>query len=140
MRAQCAGFRHFPGPLGIVASLITKVASRPRRASYINAETEDRDPLSILNFYKRCLALRKRSKTLLWGTYREYFRGSSRIYMYERKYEDKDRGCEERILVICSFSTQELRYPAPRGYNMTKGKLILDNYISGTLPTSKPSS
>ena len=107
--------------------------------SYINAETEDRDPLSILNFYKRCLALRKRSKTLLWGTYREYFRGSSRIYMYERKYEDKDRGCEERILVICSFSTQELRYPAPRGYNMAKGKLILDNYISGeemeTAPT-----
>lgn len=99
--------------------------------SYINAETEDRDPLSILNFYRRCLALRKRSKTLLWGTYREYFRGSSRIYMYERKYEDKDRGCEERILVICSFSTQELRYPAPRGYNMAKGKLILDNYISG---------
>lgn len=43
--------------------------------SYINAETEDRDPLSILNFYRRCLALRKRSKTLLWGTYREYFRG-----------------------------------------------------------------
>ena len=98
--------------------------------TYINAETEDRDPLSILNFYRRCLALRKRSKTLLWGTYREYFRGSSRIFMYERKYEDKDRSREERILVICSFSTQELRYPAPRGYNMAKGKLILDNYIS----------
>jgi oligo-1,6-glucosidase len=98
--------------------------------SYINAETEDRDPLSILNFYRRCLAMRKRSDTLLWGTYREYFRCSSKFYMYERKYEDRDRGREERILVICSFSTQEMLYPAPRGYNMAKGRLILDNYIS----------
>jgi hypothetical protein len=66
----------------------------------------------------------------LWGTYREYFRGSSKVYMYERKYADKEQGREERILVICSFSTQEVHYPAPRGFNMAKGKLILDNYIS----------
>ena len=97
--------------------------------SFINAQQEDRDPLSILNFYRRCLSLRKRSKTLLWGTYREYFRRSSRIFMYERKYVDKEKGFEERILVICSFCTKELSYRMPRGYNSAKGRLILDNYI-----------
>ena len=96
--------------------------------SFINAEVEDRDPLSILNFYRRCLALRKRSETLLRGTYREYFRASSRLYMYERKYR-KDTGTQ-RILVICSFSRDEFRYRLPRGYNGARATLLLDNYIS----------
>ena len=98
--------------------------------SFINARTEERDPLSILNFYRRCLALRKHSRTLLLGTYREYFSHSSRIFMYERKYTDKGNGLEERILVVCSFATHDRFYRMPRGFNYKKGKLILDNYIS----------
>ena len=31
----------------------------------INAEAEERDPDSILNFYRKCLRLRKSSETLL---------------------------------------------------------------------------
>jgi oligo-1,6-glucosidase len=96
--------------------------------SFINAEMEDRDPLSILNFYRRCLRLRKHSRTLLFGTYREYFACSSKVYMYERKYADS--GLEERILVICSFDVNERAYRMPRGYKAAKGKLILDNYLS----------
>ena len=98
--------------------------------SFINAEMEDRDPRSILNFYRRCLALRKHSQTLLKGTYREHFPCSSKVYMYERRYVDKANCLEEGILVICSFTTQEHSYRMPRGYNYKKGKLILDNYIS----------
>ena len=98
--------------------------------TFINAQTEEQDPLSILNFYKRCLALRKRSRTLLHGTYREYFPLSSKIYMYERKYTDQGRGLEERILVVCSFASHDHSYRMPRGFNYKKGKLILDNYIS----------
>ena len=98
--------------------------------SFVNAEMEDRDPRSILNFYRRCLALRKSSRTLLKGTYREYFPCSSKVYMYERRYADKAKGLEEGILVVCSFTTQEHSYRMPGGYNYKKGKLILDNYIS----------
>ena len=90
----------------------------------VNAEREDRDPLSILNFYRRCLALRKSSETLLWGTYREYFRGSRKVFMYERKYKS------ERILVICSFNKEAMSYRLPKGYDPSKGQLLLDNYIA----------
>ena len=87
----------------------------------INVEAEEQDPGSILNFYRKCLALRKSSETLIWGKYREYFPLSSRIYMYERSYEG------ERILVICSFSKNEERFRFPKGYN-GPGELLLDNY------------
>ncbi|MBR7015922.1 MAG: alpha-glucosidase [Lachnospiraceae bacterium] len=87
----------------------------------INVEAEEQDPGSILNFYRKCLALRKSSETLIWGKYREYFPLSSRIYMYERSYEG------ERILVICSFSKNEERFRFPKGYD-GPGELLLDNY------------
>lgn len=92
--------------------------------SFINAQAEERDPLSILNFYRRCLALRKKSDTLLWGTYREYFRARKKIFMYERKHKGN------RILVICSFFTEKTGYCLPRGYSWGGAKLLLDNYIS----------
>ena len=88
----------------------------------INAEDEEKDPDSILNFYRKCLRLRKNSDVLLKGTYREYRRLSSRLFMYERAYEG------ERILVICSFSDKVLRYRLPRGLEEEKATLLLCNY------------
>ena len=97
----------------------------------VNAEAEDKDPESILNFYRKCLQLRKSSETLLKGSYREYRRFSSRIYMYERAYEG------EKILVICSFSKKEIGCRIPRAFYKGSGKtreaspaaeVILDNY------------
>ena len=100
--------------------------------TYINAEAESKDPLSILNFYRRCLRLRKRSRTLLFGTYREYYPWSKRLFMYERMSEAVPAagGRPERILVICSFSSEEFSYRFPRSYRDSKGELLLDNYIS----------
>ena len=144
--------------------------------TYINAEAESKDPLSILNFYRRCLRLRKSSRTLLFGTYREYYPWSKRLFMYERMIEARPAGSgaesavggagraagganraaaaglaagragraaaagdrraavgkvkPERILVICSFSSEEFSYRFPRSYRDSKGELLLDNYIS----------
>ena len=54
--------------------------------------------------------------------------------MYERKCvaggPAAGQGREERILVVCSFSSEELSYRFPRSYRDSKGKLLLDNYIS----------
>ena len=97
--------------------------------TFINAEAEEKDPLSILNFYRRCLLLRKSSETLLWGTYREYFPLSRKLFMFERKHK-KDALKTERILVICSFHAEAFSYRLPKGYDPQRGRLILDNYIS----------
>ena len=91
----------------------------------INVKAQENDPDSILNFYRKCLQLRKETDALLLGTYREYFPHSGKLYMYERRYHN------ERILVICSFSTKPMRYALPRGIRREKQggiHVLLDNY------------
>ena len=83
---------------------------------------EEQDPNSILHFYRRCLMLRKRSQTLLWGAYREYGRHNRKRYVYERRLGD------ERILVICSFSGENQKYKLPPGYYAAEAERLLCNY------------
>ena len=83
---------------------------------------EEKDPDSILNFYRRCLALRKSSETLLSGAYREHQPWRGQVYLYERRLGD------ERILVICSFSHLPQFYRLPRGYDKERAELLLNNY------------
>ena len=91
----------------------------------VNVEEEEKDPWSILNFYRSCLALRKKSKTLLWGSYREFFPGDRQIYMYERAYG------KTRYLIVCSFADKPVRVRMPKEYVDRKGKLVLCNYPRG---------
>lgn len=94
----------------------------------INVEAEEKDPDSILNFYRRCLALRKNSRTLLRGSYREYSKFSRTIYLYERCLK------KETILVICSFSDKNKRYRLPGGFTEKDADLLLCNYAGNGLP------
>ncbi|MCR5250327.1 MAG: alpha-glucosidase [Lachnospiraceae bacterium] len=91
----------------------------------INVEAEEADENSILNFYRKCLALRKSSKTLIFGKYREYFPKDPNVYMYERS-----RG-NIRYLIVCSFTGLPLRLRIPKAYVGKKGKLVLCNYPQG---------
>ena len=88
----------------------------------VNVEREERDPDSILHFYRRCLALRKSSPTLLTGGYREHARLDGKLYMYERYSAD------ERFLVLCSFSDRDKKYRLPRGFDASEAELVLCNY------------
>ena len=86
------------------------------------AAQEEEGEYSILNFYRRCLELRKHSKTLLYGTYREYFPKDPNLYLYERRLEDT------AYLVICSFAGFPVRVPMPKPFAGKKGRLVLCNY------------
>jgi len=88
----------------------------------INVARQQDDPYSILNFYRKCLKLRKSSKTLIYGTYKEYFPKDKNIYVYERKME------QERYLIICSFSRLPVRLKLPGEYEGREKELILCNY------------
>ena len=90
----------------------------------VNAAAQEKDPDSILNFYRRCLALRKSSDTLLYGSYRLHFPLSRRLFLYERSWQG------EQILVICSFSKTPFSFRLPRGFDRSQGELLLCNYPS----------
>ena len=91
----------------------------------INVKNEEDDLESILNFYRKCLALRKKSKTLILGAYKEYFPKDPNIYMYERSLG------KVRYLIVCSFTKLPMRLKIPREYVGRKGQLLLCNYPEG---------
>ncbi|WP_026495638.1 alpha-glucosidase [Butyrivibrio sp. WCD3002] len=88
----------------------------------VNVAAEENDNLSILNFYRKCLDLRKHSKALLYGRYKEYYPKDKFIYVYERAYENI------RYLIICSFTRLPLTVRIPTEYEGKKGELVLCNY------------
>ncbi len=88
----------------------------------VNVAKEEREKDSILNFYRKCLSLRKNSETLLYGDYTEHFPKDKNIFMYERSLGN------ESFLVICSFSRLPVRAHKPKKFWGKKGELILCNY------------
>ena len=88
----------------------------------INVAKQEKDPGSILNFYRKCLLLRKCSKTLLYGDYTEYFPKDKNIYMYERSLDG------ESYLIICSFSRLPVKAHKPEKFLGKRGELLLCNY------------
>ena len=96
----------------------------------INAEAEEKDPESVLNFYRKAIALKKEMDGSQEnveqengrlvpvnvmdgdaGIYREIRKSSGKIYAYERG----------RYTIVCSFTEKPVRFKA-------EGKIILSNY------------
>ena len=98
----------------------------------VNVAAQEGDPDSILNFYRRALALRRNSDTLLFGDYREWFPRSPKLYMYERSLAG------ERVLVVISFRHFDFRYQLPEGFPAEGCELLLSNYPEPQLGTLRP--
>ena len=98
----------------------------------INVAAQEADPDSILNFYRKAVALRKRLSCVRHGVYREHFRLSGRLYAYSMT------GQKERILVLCSFSSRPMACPFPRGFDRKTARLLLGNYTAGAPEILRP--
>ena len=88
----------------------------------INVAAQEADENSILHFYRKCLKLRRESKTLLWGDYKEYFPRHKQIYFYTRSYKSI------HYIVICNFSDRNVTVRLPRLYANKKLYPVLCNY------------
>lgn len=88
----------------------------------INVEAQEQDPDSILNFYRKCVRLKKKSVVLTYGSYREFFPNSREIYMYERAFKG------HRWLIICSFAKHNVNVALPKEYAGREKQLMLCNY------------
>ena len=88
----------------------------------INVADQERDEASVLNFYRRAIALRKSLSAVRHGVYREYFKWSSRHYVYTMRDET------QTVLVICSFADKDTRLPVPKGLDIRNTAPALCNY------------
>ena len=89
----------------------------------INAADQEKDPNSLLNFYKEAIRLRKSLKVVRHGSYREHFHGSSKLYVYSRQLP------EQKLLVICSFTREQIRFELPEEeFDLMKATAVLTNY------------
>ena len=86
----------------------------------INVARQEKDPDSLLNFYRRAIELRKSLPVVRHGSYKELLHRSKRLYAYERESKGT------RLLVICSFSDQPMKLP--KRLHPGKASLILCNY------------
>lgn len=98
----------------------------------INVADEEKDPQSILNFYRKCLKYRKKSEVALWGDYAEYYKSSERLFVYRRSYKNK------YLLIVCSFSPHKLKWHNIREFRGKKGHLAICNYKNPKRGILKP--
>ena len=88
----------------------------------INVAAALADPDSILNFYKKAIALRKSLPVVQNGSYQDYYKNSNELYVYARETK------EQKLLVICSFTDRPVRFRAPYNFSLSDMTLLLSNY------------
>ena len=88
----------------------------------VNVAAQENDPNSLLNFYRKLIRFRKDNPVTRYGTDREPRPKDKKLYVYVSEYEGV------RLLVVCSFSSDQLRFDAPEGFNLDRGSQVLGNY------------
>jgi oligo-1,6-glucosidase len=94
----------------------------------INVEEAKKDPDSVLNFFKKLIALRKGNEIVIKGEYNELpiYENSAKIYAYERVLNGK------KLTVACNLRAAEVPFDG-RAVFKDDGKVILSNYAENNL-------
>ena len=98
----------------------------------INVADQERDEDSVLNFYRKAVALRKSLSCVRNGNYTEHEKLSAKRYVYSR---EDDR---QKILVVCAFCGKDQKWKAPAGFDLNAAELALCNYKDPANSLLKP--
>jgi alpha-glucosidase len=94
-----------------------------------NVATEKADPNSILNFYKRLLALRHSNKALLDGDYVALNQDDANVYSYLRRYKN------QAVLVVLNMSPNQQKVDfdlSTQGFALKQAKTLLTTTAAGS--------
>ncbi|KQB87455.1 glycoside hydrolase family 13 protein [Corynebacterium lowii] len=108
------------------------IAVNPRYTE-INAEAQQDDPASVLNYYRRLLTLRKGTlrEVVREGTYEPLDPENSSVYAYRRVWGGQE------LTVVVNFTSEEVEYE--RAGLGEKQRLVLSNYEeAATTSTLRP--
>ncbi|WP_210608529.1 glycoside hydrolase family 13 protein [Priestia flexa] len=92
----------------------------------INVEKQISDEESILNFYKKLVALRKQHEVFVYGTYDLLLENHPAIYAYTRTLDDK------KAIVICNVSSKQQEFKLPKEVKVKEEELLIHNYQVAT--------
>ncbi|ENQ3078749.1 glycoside hydrolase family 13 protein [Bacillus sp. WLY-B-L8] len=87
----------------------------------INVDVQQTDANSILNFYKKMVALKKEHEVFTYGTYDLLLEDHPQIYAYTRTLRD------EKVVVISNISKSEAVYEET-SFELECNRLLLNNY------------
>jgi oligo-1,6-glucosidase len=88
----------------------------------INAEGQEKDPNSTLNYFRTLVQLRKKEPIFVYGKYTLLDRENPSVFAYTRDLEGK------KVLILLNFSEKESSFSI--GIPITKSKIILGNYTN----------
>ena len=88
----------------------------------VNAEAQEKDPNSTLNYFRKLVKLRKQEPAFVYGKYTLLDKENPNIYAYTRDLNGK------KFLVLLNFSDKDANYNI--GFSTHKSKIILGNYKS----------
>lgn len=92
----------------------------------VNVKQAQKDPNSILSYYKKLIKLRKEHEIIVYGDYQELYPNHKHLYVYERNLDN------QKLIVITSFSKKPVKFTVPKNLKYTKSELLLSNYADAS--------
>ena len=86
----------------------------------VNVASEERDPASRLNYFRKLVALRKRNPVLVYGKYALLDASNPDVYAYLRELDGRT------LLVLLNFHDHAAT--ANTGFDLNKASVLLGNY------------
>jgi oligo-1,6-glucosidase len=86
----------------------------------INAEEQESNPQSVLNYFRKLVKLRKQNSVLVYGTYTLLDRENTAVYSYTRELNGK------KLLILLNFTDKTATYNLD--FKLGKHAVLLGNY------------
>lgn len=88
----------------------------------VNVEIQKEDKGSILNFYKKMIALKKKSEVLTYGMYELVLENDPQVYAYTRTLGN------EKVIIFANLSDCSVKISKELEYTYEYQNLLLNNY------------
>lgn len=92
----------------------------------VNVERERSDQNSVLNYYRRLIALRKSAEVLVYGEYKPLLQNHEKIFAYLREWKG------DRVMVAMNFTPEEVTILEELSFD--RKQLLLGNYGNEAAP------
>ena len=86
----------------------------------LNAEAQEKDPNSVLNYFRKMVELRKSNPVLVYGKYTLLDKNNPNVYAYTRELDG------EKMLILLNFTSKMAKVKT--GINTAKASLLINNY------------